>query len=136
MFRITREMYHGTVNYEGQIGRNLLRKKAIKQEIETLNQTCSSEIKCFITEHLSCSSNERDRLLNPKKTGINNLIPTQRKLFLNHPIEKEIYISTRALINNKIYHTFSYAQISNQLNCYTIQITDEKKKNSMEILVI
>jgi len=29
MFRITREMYHGTVNYEGQIGRNLLRKKAI-----------------------------------------------------------------------------------------------------------
>ena len=128
MFRITRDMYHGTVNYEGQIGRNLLRKQAIKQEIENMNQNCSPEIQTFILNHLSCSLNEQDRLLNPKKVQINNLKAFERNLFYNQPNEKEIYTSTRAQINNKIYHTFNYAETANQLNCFTIQIIDEKKK--------
>ena len=32
MFRLTREMYHGTVNFEGQIGRNLIRNQTIQYE--------------------------------------------------------------------------------------------------------
>lgn len=38
MFRITRTMFKGTRNFEGQIGRNLLKKQAIKIEINNLKK--------------------------------------------------------------------------------------------------
>ena len=73
MFRITRDLFHGTRNFEGQIGRNLVKKQAIKVELDKLSKkTINLDIKQFIQKNFFAKVDFLDHLLKPgKKYSLN-----------------------------------------------------------------
>jgi len=52
MFKISREMYHGTVNPEGQISRNLIRNQIIQLEAKHFQEnTTNQDIKAYMNKY-------------------------------------------------------------------------------------
>ncbi len=100
MFLISREMYHGTVNFEGQIGRNLIRNQSIKLATNNLYQNANQEIQMYIEKIIDKTHKSNDSLLNSKKRKVSNLKKHQIEL-IELCNDDEIYESGRALINNK-----------------------------------
>lgn len=101
MFRITRDMYHGTVSYERQIARNLLIKQTIKSEVDNLSRGSNSDVNNYTYKYLSFKQNHRDRLFDPKKLTILQLEANLQKNFTDYSNDQIIYQSNRALVNGK-----------------------------------
>ncbi len=101
MFKISREMYHGTVNFEGQISRNLIRNQTIQLEAKNLQEkTINREIKLYMNKykitHLS-----QNTLFSPVKKLISSFNAIETDLISGVVGICDIYSSNRALINNK-----------------------------------
>jgi hypothetical protein len=102
LFRITREMYHGTVNFEGQIGRNLIKKKIYKNLLKDLyaDPKLDNNLKSFISSYL-INYKKETYLIDQKKIKICYLNDTEKQILSNLNEHLEVYKSNRALINYK-----------------------------------
>ena len=68
---MTRDLFHGTKNFECQIANNFLRRKLIKNKIKNLSFQSKSDTKAFINKYfLKQKLDIKNKLLNPaqKKT--------------------------------------------------------------------
>ena len=105
MFRITREMFKGTRNYEGQIGRNLIRKQSIKID-NIKNSSTDWAIKEFLAQNFSNIKDKDNSLLYPKQLMIKNLEPHESALLISLPQDTPIHKSHSAIINSKSEYNF------------------------------
>jgi hypothetical protein len=106
MFRITRSMFKGTRNYEGQIGRNLLKYQSIKLKINDLKkETKNPHINEYICKYIdSATLNRNNSLLNPKKKTLSSLKLSEKLLFKEFDSETFIQQSNTAQIRSKGYY--------------------------------
>jgi hypothetical protein len=100
MFRLTREMYHGTVNFEGQIGRNLIRNQTIQLESNQIYESACFEVQDFINKTKCNKIRLINVLLKSFKIKVFNL-PQFIINLLELQVNTELYESQRAIINKK-----------------------------------
>jgi hypothetical protein len=103
MFKISRDMYHGTVNPEGQISRNLIRNQTIQLEAKNLQEnTMNHDIKAYMNKYNSLHLNQ-NTLYSPEKKSISNFNQIESDLIKGSfgNLISHINSSNRALINNK-----------------------------------
>lgn len=135
VFRITRDMYHGTVNYEGQIGRNLIKRITSKYLIkDVLENTKNHDIKQFIKTHFDKSIVNEDRLICPKKITKIDLKENEISLLNQVDVNQFIYQSYGAEINRQKFFTKEYCYNNNSYNCYTVEIIDDLKEKYYGII--
>lgn len=105
MFKISRDLYHGTRNYEGQIAHNLELRKINKTNLDELeSNTDNSAAKHFINTFFSKKQFlKEDFIVNPKKISINSLKNYEKELLkeVNASSDEEIYVGKKAIINSK-----------------------------------
>lgn len=89
MFKVTRNMFHGTRNHESQIARNLVLSKHVKSEINKLNEQTDNTI---LRNYLSAN-------ISNDKPIINSLI-NSRKITYNYSISCNYYNCYTVEINN------------------------------------
>lgn len=129
MFRITRSMFHGTRNHEGQIGRNLVVSKNVRSEISKLNKTTQNHLIInYLNGVVLKEKPVINSLINSKVIELKNLESFEIP-FLNDFNLEIIHISNIAIINYITYHTISYSLKYNNYNCYTLEY---RNNNSVE----
>lgn len=84
MFKISRDLLHGTVNFEFQIANNLQLKKNNKVNLDDLfKSTLNSNIKLFISENFIKNKIEtHNRILNPQNIIVNLLETHEKELLI------------------------------------------------------
>lgn len=105
LFKISRTLYHGTCNFDGQIARNLELIKMNKTNLNKLKTTTKNpQIKLFVNEYLlkNIKSNE-NQILGNMTLPIVQLKEMDRKLLIesNFSPSQSILIGQRAIINNR-----------------------------------
>lgn len=121
VFRITREMFHGSRNFEGQIARNLVRSKLIKFELDNLyKETFNYDLRNYLSGYLIKSNDSKPGLINEKKISYSNLKPYEKTL-INNKDCTVLYQSHGAIINKNVYYTYDYSLKNNNYNCYTVE---------------
>ncbi len=101
MFQVTRDLFHGTTNFDGQIVRNLEIRKEIIKEIKSLKKSSfNAELKEFIQEFILKSFIKKpDALIKPIKRFKSQLREFESAL-LNHLVGGEVlYQGQRANFN-------------------------------------
>ena len=83
-FKDTRDTFHGTKNYDGQIGRNLEKKQKISFELKILREkSLHKSIDDFIDLSLNLKHLEKvDRIIKPFKQNISEMRDFERRLML------------------------------------------------------
>ncbi|CAF0947297.1 unnamed protein product [Brachionus calyciflorus] len=131
VFKITRDLFHGTRNFEGQIANNFERRKEIRREARSLlNTTSNPELRNYLNNSiLNCYRvSDETKLINPHQVNVRYLKPSERNLcneFINQKtlnFEDDLILkSERATINYVEYHTFSYDKRFESQNCSIIK---------------
>ncbi|CAF1044996.1 unnamed protein product [Brachionus calyciflorus] len=115
VFKMTRNLFHGTRNFEGQIALNIDKRKFIRQSVKDLakkNENC--DIKFFINKNLFEKKFNREEtcLIDSFKTCFSKLSEFERELILNYSFiisyNESVLCSNRACIKGVLFHTYGY----------------------------
>ena len=104
LFRISKDMFHGTRNFASQIAKNLTTRQINKTKLDQLSaKTSDTLVKSFISQIVHRKSNVNNVLLNEKKVSLSDLSSFERSFFINRygSVTKTIHTSNRAIINRK-----------------------------------
>lgn len=131
-FKMTRNCFHGTRNFEGQIAINFERMKMNKRSLKTLeNETTSVELKFFICNHLKRKTiSSVDCLSKIKKKKLTNFMQIEVDLIKKFHFENELHFdfenelisfNNKAIILNREYHTVKYDENFETLNNHCVE---------------
>ena len=105
MFKISRSLFHGTSNYEGQIARNFELRKNNRINLTNLKKNTSfAEIRIFINEHFTKKRIDySNRLINSQKKMVKQLKLNEIELLVSHnfKIDDKLEFSMKAFINKQ-----------------------------------
>ncbi len=108
MFKISKNMFHGTVNFASQIAKNLIRHKLNKKNLDDLFETTNdSQLKSFISELLPHKKLENkntlldSKLVNKEELNEFELYLINNKFNNDLSVFSSIFKSNRAVVHKK-----------------------------------
>ena len=110
-FKDTRDTFHGTKNFDGQIARNLEKKQKICSELKILREkSLNKSIIDFIDSSLNLNYlHGADRICKPYTQNISQMREFERCLILKKLgacIESSLLVGSRAIINSRSIKNF------------------------------